>query len=403
MDILDGIEDGIPDPGPDPFAGRDDQDELLVRLVDGRRLEGTLMRVAGMSFMQVRDGSLTGRAEGPFDPASIASVTVLRTRQEVFAERYERQRGDPVPGHLVRTREGYEARLERLAKAAAYAEEPRRRRQIRAQFEDVAEEIALAKTKRAWMLAVASWYRYSNQEPTKIDLSGGCMTTAMTFQRPRPQDFDPDPKVRRARVPVPAHVVADPLSTWNMLRALRSFGYNARASVLGEITWDAAGLLVDFPGGREKGRFSVNGKRDGSGAMTWTCYWDGNGTATDDRRRIRCQNGAEFQTFRNILAYGTLTPGYVGKGETGSRVDLLVDEPQAVEAWLAERAGGAVLRKLARETDVGWHVVVVLADAEAAASFRESWRYEIATDERIRERRRELRDRRNDASASPIP
>ena len=59
MDILDGIEDGIPDPGPDPFAGRDDRDELLVRLVDGRRLEGTLMRVAGMSFMQVRDGSLT--------------------------------------------------------------------------------------------------------------------------------------------------------------------------------------------------------------------------------------------------------------------------------------------------------------------------------------------------------
>ncbi|GJD90917.1 hypothetical protein BHAOGJBA_4461 [Methylobacterium hispanicum] len=400
---MDFPDDDASAPAADPFVGRDDQDELLVRFVDGRRIEGSLMRVAGMTFLQVRDGTMMGHAEGPFDPSEIASIAVLRTRQEVFDARYERQRGDPVPGQLVRTRDGYETRLDRLAKAAAYAEDGRRRRQIRAQFDDVADEIALAKTKRNWLMSVASWYRYSNQEPTKIDLSGGCMTTAMTFQRPRPQDFDPDPKVRRARVPVPEQVAADPLSTWNMMRVLRSFGYDARASVLGDVTWDAAGLLVDFPGGREKGRFSVEGKRDASGAMTWTYFWDGNGSAADNRRRIRCQSGGEYRTFRNILAYGALMPGFVDKGAATYRADVLVDDPQAVAAWLAAHAEGRVARKLARETDVGWHCIAVFTDAETVVSFRADWRCELATEERIRDLRRERRDRREDVVPSPVP
>lgn len=243
QDVLDDIDGAVP---ADPFPGRDDQDVLAVRLADGRRLEGALMRMGGMAFIQVRDAHGVSKVEGPFDPSEVLGIRVVRTRQEVLDDRFERARGEIVPGSLIRTRDGYEARLDRLARAAAM-ETSTRKRQIELQFDDVADEIELARTKRKWIVDCARWNRFSNVEPTKIDLSGGCMTTAMKYERPRPQDFDPDPKVRRSRVPVPDHVADDPLSTWNMMRALRSFGYNARASIFGEITWDGAELLVDFP------------------------------------------------------------------------------------------------------------------------------------------------------------
>jgi hypothetical protein len=386
LDVLDDIDDGVP---ADPFPGRDDQDVLAVRLADGRRLEGSLMRMGGMAFIQVKDPYGVGKVEGPFSPADVLGTRVVHTRQEVLEERRERARGEIVPGNLVRTRDGYEARLDRLARAAAL-ETSTRKRQIELQFDDVAEEIELAKTKRKWILDVARWNRFSNEEPTKLDLSGGCMTTAMKYQRPRPQDFDPDPKVRRARVPVPDHVAGDPLSTWNMMRALRSFGYNARASILGEVTWDGAELLVDFPQGREKGRYHVTGRRDGDGVMQWGATWDGNGTKTDERRRFRCQQSDEFGHFKGILAYGILTPGFVEKGRPAHRVDLLVDDAGPVFDWLREYAPEAKLRQLAVSTTLGQHFVAVFEDEVVASTFRECWRDEIASRERLTERRRAM-------------
>ena len=386
MDLSDALEDALPE---DPFPGREDQDVLGVRMADGRHLEGSLMRMGGMAFLQVRDPSnaLRPNVEGPLSRTEIVGYSVLRTREEVMAERFERARGELVPGYFVRTRDGYEARLDRLARAAAMAPSTRRR-QIENQFDDVADEIKLAKTKRKWLLDVAKWYRHSNQEPTKIDLSGGCMTTAMKYERPRPQDFDPDPKIRRARIEVPDYVANDPLSTWNMIRTFRALGYNARASVLGEVTWEAADLLVDFPEGREKGRFSVKGSRSASGSMVWDYNWDGNGTKTDDRRRFRSQQSERFEEFRNILVYGTLMPEFSERGRPAHRVDLIVDDPRPVFDWLEEHAASAVSRKLARETSLGWHFAVVFGDEGAAASFRECWSEELATRARIAARRK---------------
>lgn len=391
-DVLDDIDGIVP---ADPFPGREDQDVLGVRLADGRHLEGSLMRMGGMAFLQIKSASGVGNVEGPFRPSDVLGVRVLRTREEVAAERFERSRGDPVPGSFQRTRDGYEARLDRLARAAAM-ETSTRRRQIEHQFDDVAEEVALAKSKRLWILHVARWNRHSNEEPTKLDLSGGCLTTAMKYQRPRPQDFDPDPKVRRARAPVPEHVASDPLSTWNMLRALRAFGYNARASILGEVTWDAAELLVDFPLGREKGRYHVTGERDAQGGMQWGATWDGNGTKTDERRRYRCQQSEEFGRFKGILSYGVLTPGYVEKGRPAHRVDLLLDDPQPVLDWLKDYAADARMRSLARETSVGCHFVAVFEDEGVADTFRECWREELATRER-------MADRKRAATAASVP
>ena len=123
---------------------------------------------------------------------------------------------------------------------------------------------------------LARWAKFSNKEPTKIDLSGGDMTSAARFVRPRPQDFDPDPKLRRAAVKYPPEITSDPRSAPNMLKALRAAGFNARPSVLGETDFVArADLLVDFPGGKEKGRFALLGGRRKNGLWAWRFGWEG--------------------------------------------------------------------------------------------------------------------------------
>lgn len=122
--------------------------------------------------------------------------------------------------------------------------------------------------------------------------------------------------------------------------------------------------------------------------MRWTAIWSGNGTKTDDRRRHRSQQSDEFGRFKGILAYGTMTPGFVEKGRPAHRVDLLLDDAQPVHDWLKEYAGDAKLKSVAVSTSLGCHFVAVFEDEGMADTFRECWNGEIATRERLTERRR---------------
>lgn len=287
-----------------PFAGCVQQDFLRVQFTDGSTMEGSFLAQAGMAFLHVRDGSMNGRVEGPIDASSVSRVILLKGRDELFEERRIRKLGEPVPGTLRRTRDGYEARLDALARAAAMVPIGRRRDEIEAQFNLVADEISLAKTKRHWLLAVSRWSRFSNRSPSKWDLSGGDMTSAERFSRPRPQDFDPDPKVRRARVPVPPHVSSDPRSVPNMIKALRTAGFHARPSIVGETTFEEADLLVDFPGGKQKGRFGLLGRRNAAGTMIWRHEWEGNGSRADMARHRRALGRDDYRKFVDILKTG---------------------------------------------------------------------------------------------------
>ena len=312
-DIPGLVEPPPPESSPGPFAGRSAGDVVRVVLREGGEVEGELLLIGGMRFVSVAGGPLgTGRCEGPFRGDDVASLTVLRTRAEVQDDRRTRRMGEPVPGTVRRTRDGYEARLELLARLAAATADPRRRDQVECQFESLADEIALARTKRAWMLAVARWARHSNREPEKIDLSGGDMSMADRFQRPRPQDFDPDPVVRRRRPVRPPHVASDSRSTHNMRAALRAAGFRVRVSVLGEATDDVADLLVDFPGGKEEGRFMVVGRRGPDGMMAWRHSWDGNGSRADGIRHRRAlarpAYAALVRTVREGLRAGKAAP-----------------------------------------------------------------------------------------------
>jgi hypothetical protein len=285
------------------FQGCQSQDQIEIVLTNGQTLVGAYMTQAGMHFIHARDGGIHGKVHGPFASSDIVSLSVLKDREAVLAERFERTRGEPVPGTVRRTRDGYEARLDTLARAAALAT-GKRKDQIERQFNDLAEEIELAKTKRNFVLMVARWAKFSNREPTKLDLSGGDMTSAARFMRPRPQDFDPDPKIRRAAVKVPADIMADPRSPPNMLRALRAAGFNARPSIMGETDFFKADLLVDFPGGKEKGRFGLLGGRRKDGQFAWRFMWEGRTSKADDTRRRRALTSDAYKLFKAIVEHG---------------------------------------------------------------------------------------------------
>lgn len=285
------------------FQGCQPQDQIEIALTNGQKLVGAYMTQAGMHFIHARDGGVHGKVHGPFDAGDIASISVQKDREAILAERFERTRGELVPGTVRRTREGYEARLDTLARAAAMAT-GKRKDQIERQFNDLADEIELAKTKRNWILMMAKWARFSNREPTKCDLAGGDMTSAARFMRPRPQDFDPDPKIRRAAVKVPADIAADPRSPPNMLRALRAAGFNARPSIMGETDFVKADLLVDFPGGKEKGRFGLLGGRRKDGQFAWRFMWEGRSSKADDTRRRRALASDAYKLFKSIIEQG---------------------------------------------------------------------------------------------------
>ena len=224
----DDLPDVLSDPGPHPLDAQEDRSRLRLALRDGRIIEGLYNPMAGQHFLHCTgpDLPLTGQVEGPLQADEIAAVEVVMTRAEIHEHARELLQGPRVPGREPVTREDFEHRLQTLARAVAAVPDADWQMQIRLkrQFDACAERIALAPGKRAWMLAEARWARRSNAAPTMADLWVEPVASPSCFARPRPQDFDPDPAVRRRRVPLPPEVRADPFSVPNMLGALVGAG-----------------------------------------------------------------------------------------------------------------------------------------------------------------------------------
>lgn len=280
-----------------PFA---DRDEVRVVLETGEVLVGSYMPMIGQHYLSCPQRSV----HGPFTEGEVRSVALVRSREDIASERFERTRGEPVPGTFRRDRDGFQARLERIARLVARTEDKRRERELRLQFDDVADEIELAKTKRKWMFCEAYHSLSTNAPLRKRDLDFGDLYSLAKVERPRPQDFDPDPKVRRARVPVPHRDQIDPRSTPNMLKALREAGFKVGVSMAGEILEDEADLFVVFPGGKNFGRYALRGERGADGAMAWTYAYHDNDTKAAEKRRLRCLYGQDLPRFRAIVAAG---------------------------------------------------------------------------------------------------
>lgn len=286
------------------FADRQDQDVITVVMKTGERYTGNYMTQVGMHFVGTKAGrgDLIGKVEGPIDPEEVESVEVHKTRDDVLSDRRDRALGDRLPGREPVTREDFEYRLERLAKAMV-SEDGMRRTQLSRQFEELADRIALAKPKRAWIIAAAHWSLRSNEPPTLSYLWSGDVASPSLIRRPSPKDFDPDPVVRKTRDRLPAEIVADPDSVPNMLRRLRAGGLKAVVSLAGDPPWERAIIQVDLAPGRT-GRFSVDGRRV-DGDMEWELEWAGNDSNAGRKHHRRAIGLPEYMVLRSIVAGDT--------------------------------------------------------------------------------------------------
>ena len=282
--------DVLPEPGPHPLDGHEDRSRLRITLQDGRVIEGLYNFIARQHFLHCTGPSLplVGQVEGPFLPGDIFAVEVVMTRAELRERGRELLHGPRVPGREPVTRDDFEHRLQTIARAVAAVPDSEWQMQIRLkrQFEACAEHIQLTPGKRAWMLAEAKWARRSNMPPTMTDLWVEPVASPSCFARPRPQDFDPDPIVRRRRTPPPFEVRTDPHSIPNMLAALKAQGLKARITRFGDPPHERGHIQVEMPV-KGRARFVLQGERGEDGQMRWRNTWDGNESKAGLKRRTR--------------------------------------------------------------------------------------------------------------------
>jgi hypothetical protein len=283
------------------FTDRQDQDVITVVLKSGETITGSYMTQAGMHFVGTKagKGDLIGKVEGPIDPDEVDRVEVLKTRDEVFEDRRDRALGERLSGRDPVTREDFEYRLDRLAKAMA-SEQGARQTQLLRQFDELANQIELAKYKRAWVIAAAHWSLRSNEPPTLFDLWQSDVASPSLMRRPSPKDFDPDPVFRKTRDRLPDEIISDPNSVPNMLRRLRSAGLKAVISLAGDPPWERAILQVDLSLGRT-GRFNVDGRRI-DGDMEWKLKWAGNDSNAGRKHQRRAISLPEHAVLKSIVA-----------------------------------------------------------------------------------------------------
>jgi hypothetical protein len=283
------------------FTDRQDQDVITVVMKSGETFTGSYMTQAGMHFVGTKagKGDLIGKVEGPIDPAEVERVEVLKSRNDVLENRRDRALGERLPGREPVTRDDFEYRLERLAKAMVSAE-GMRRTQLSRQFDELADTIALAKPKRAWMIAAAHWSLRSNEPPRLVDLWSSDVASPSLMRRPSSKDFDPDPIVRKTRDRLPPEIVADPSSVPNMLRRLRAADLKAVISLAGDPPWERAIIQVDLAPGRS-GRFSVDGRRV-DGEMVWTLKWAGNDSNAGRKHQRRALGLPEYAVLKSLVA-----------------------------------------------------------------------------------------------------
>ena len=157
---------------------------------------------------------------------------------------------------------------------------------------------------RQWVLNEERFRLRSDREPTMADLWVGSTASPSCFARPRPQDFDPDPSVRRRRTPLPAAARGDPKGLRNMLAAMKSRGLHARLDRLGDPPHLRGSILVKMP---IKGRaqFAALAERNREDVpVRWRLVWDGNDSRAGRRRyRVAIQT-PEYAALLDVLRSG---------------------------------------------------------------------------------------------------
>jgi hypothetical protein len=282
--------------------------------------------------------------------------------------------GERVPGREPVTRDDHEERLRRIARLMAQekARDWQRHCELERQFRALADRIELAQAKREWVIREEAWYASGkNAPPEMADLWVGPTANPSMFKRPKPWDFDPDPKARRRREPLPEHVLADPYSIRNMLIGLREAGLNVYLSRAGDPPWDRGALLVRLP---MKGRaqFVLAAHRDERGMMVWEEHWDGNYTEAGLKRLRATREREDVRRMREVLKFGRRMPVCCDDllGGCNAEEDAIRDDPRGAQGIRAYRSGAGQGAKRAGDVRRAGEAPAGSRGAEGAAGGR---------------------------------
>jgi hypothetical protein len=286
---------------PTSFTDCREQDVISIVTNDSETFTGSYLTQARMHFISVKNpvSMLLNKVLGPFTDDDVKSIEIVKSRDEVLEDRYDRLRGERHPGREPVTREDYEYRLSVLAKAVASAE-GQRRDQLERQFGDVADRISLARAKRQWMLSAGKYSLKSNSPPELADLWMSDVASPSLLARPRDQDFDPDPVVRRKRLPLPPEATEDPRSVPNVLRAMKAAGLDAAVQLAGDPAWARAVVQVDLGPGRSM-RHLADARRGPDGVILWSLGWGGNDSRPGIRKRVQSMRLDSYRELKLLI------------------------------------------------------------------------------------------------------
>jgi hypothetical protein len=175
---------------------------VRVTLKDGTEFDGVMKESQGMPWIS-ENGSVRLSFYTPEHLESIESIRVTRSASDAIAEKLERKYGE-IAYTQPETREDYERTLKGLATQIRKAREESeggsnviRYLQLEAQFDKVADEIQLAKNKRAYIKRYPGSYADGIPFPTRPWKFNDAAD--QNYAIPKPSDFDPDPEVRKKR------------------------------------------------------------------------------------------------------------------------------------------------------------------------------------------------------------
>jgi hypothetical protein len=175
---------------------------VRVTLKDGTEFDGVMKESQGMPWIS-ENGSVRLSFYTPEHLESIESIRVTRSASDAIAEKLERKYGE-IAYTQPETREDYERTLKGLATQIRKAREESeggsnviRYLQLDAQFDKVADEIQLAKNKRAYIKKYPGSYAEGIPFPRRPWHNNDAAD--QNYSIPKPSDFDPDPEVRKKR------------------------------------------------------------------------------------------------------------------------------------------------------------------------------------------------------------
>ena len=180
-----------------------DNTKIQVLLKDGTSFNGIFRNSAGWPWVAVQNHEPFSLAQHSRDLLEVKAIVPLN---DSYSD--QNRKFGKIAYQQPRSSQQYQETLWGLAAELTnretkiaqpdYSQKILRAMQLENQFHALADQIALAKTKRRYILFCALRKKRGEPLPNPLDLMGSPLD-AQVLQVPKESDFDPDPKVRKRR------------------------------------------------------------------------------------------------------------------------------------------------------------------------------------------------------------